>query len=73
MKGTVVSSWVQSCRKLFGDEVERISEFDPLTGVILVSKKTTTIFPATHFITSKEKLGEALGRIRFELDEWNHE
>ena len=50
------------------DEVSRISEFDPLTGAILQNKKTTTIFPASHFVTSEEKLEEAVKRIEEELD-----
>jgi len=50
------------------DCVERISEFDPLTGTILQNKKTTTIFPASHFVTSEEKLEEAVKRIEDELD-----
>ena len=48
--------------------VERISEFDPLTGTIIQNKKTTTIFPASHFVTSEEKLEEAVKRIEEELD-----
>ncbi len=55
--------------ELFGDEVERISTFDPVTGVIISDKKTITISPASHFVTSPEKLEEALKRIQAELDE----
>ena len=55
--------------ELFGDEVDRISIFDPLTGVIEKNIKNISIFPATHFVTSKEKLDEAIHRIQFELDE----
>ncbi len=55
--------------ELFGDEVERISEFDTLTGVILSDKRNTTIFPASHFVTSDEKLKEAIMRIEKELKE----
>ena len=50
------------------DCVERISEFDPLTGTIIRNIKTTTIFPASHFVTSEEKLEEAVRRIESELD-----
>ena len=46
--------------ELFGDEIERISEFDVLTGVIINDKKTVSIFPASHFVTSDEKLKEAI-------------
>ncbi len=53
--------------ELFGNEVDRISEFDILTGEILNNKKSCTIFPATHFVTNKEKLEEACNRIEEEL------
>lgn len=55
--------------ELFGDEVDRICTFDPLTGVILQNKKTVTISPASHFVTNPEKLGETIERIRSELKE----
>lgn len=55
--------------ELFGDEVDRISTFDPVTGVIISDKKTITISPASHFVTSPEKLEEAIKRIQAELDE----
>ena len=55
--------------ELFGDEVESISEFDILTGVIKQKKKSVSIFPASHFVTSEEKLKVAIGRIEEELDE----
>jgi len=54
--------------ELFGDEIDKISIFDPLTGVVEKSIKTVSIFPATHFVTSKEKLEEAIRRIEKELD-----
>ena len=53
--------------ELFGDEVERISEFDTITGIILNDKKNVSIFPASHFVTSDEKLKEAIQRIEKEL------
>ena len=55
--------------ELFGDEVEKISTFDPLTGVVEQNKKTVSIFPASHFVTSPEKLKEAIRRIEAELAE----
>jgi len=55
--------------ELFGDEVERLSEFDILTGSITQDKKTITIFPASHFVTSEEKLKIAIERIQEELKE----
>ena len=55
--------------ELFGDEVDRISEIDTLTGVIKNNKKNVSIFPASHFVTSDEKMKKALERIKLELDE----
>lgn len=55
--------------ELFGDEIDRICEFDILTGSIIQSKKSTTIFPATHFVTNKGKLEEACNRIEAEMHE----
>ena len=55
--------------ELFGNEIDRISTFDPVTGVIVSDKKTVTISPASHFVTSPEKLEEAIRRIQAELDE----
>ena len=55
--------------ELFGDEVERISEVDVLTGVILNNKRTISIFPASHFVTSEDKLKLAIERIEKELKE----
>ena len=53
----------------FGDAIDRISEFDTLTGAILSNKNTITIFPASHFVTSEEKLKIAIQNIRKELEE----
>ena len=53
--------------ELFGDEIDRICTFDPLTGAISSNKKTITIFPASHFVTSPEKLEKAIVRIEDEL------
>ncbi len=54
--------------ELFGNTIDRISTFDPLTGVIISDKKTITISPASHFVTSPEKLQEACRRIEEELE-----
>ena len=53
--------------EFFGDEIDRISEIDTLTGSIKVNKKSVSIFPASHFVTSDEKLEKALESIRVEL------
>ena len=55
--------------ELFGDEVDKIVEFDILNGTIKQSKKSITIFPATHFVTSEDKLNVAIERIQNELEE----
>lgn len=54
---------------LFGDEVEKIIEFDTTTGAVLNQKQTITIFAASHFVTSEEKLKLAIKNIREELKE----
>ena len=55
--------------QLFGDEIERITEFDVLTGAVVGEKKFISIMPASHFVTSEEKLKKAIVNIRKELDE----
>ena len=55
--------------ELFGDEVEKISEFDVLTGVVINDKKFISIMPASHFVTSEEKLRKAIVNIKDELEE----
>ena len=55
--------------EFFGDEVERISEFDSLTGAIIQNKKTITIFAASHFVTDEEKLKISIERIKNELND----
>ncbi len=51
----------------FGDELEKISEHDPLTGEDYGDRQELTIFPAKHFVTPKEKLFAAVNNIRAEL------
>lgn len=53
--------------EFFGDEIDKISEIDTLTGAILSNKKAVSLFPASHFVTSDEKLLEAIKRIKAEL------
>lgn len=55
--------------ELFGDEIDRIKRFDVLTGQTLEVLDYITIFPATHFMTNKEKLKESIRRIKNELQE----
>ena len=54
--------------EFFGDEVDRICEFDTVTGTVLKEKKSVSIFPASHFVTSDDKLKEAVRRINEELE-----
>ena len=54
--------------ELFGNVIDRISEFDILTGTIIQNIKNTTIMPASHFVTGDEKLKEAIKRIEEEKD-----
>jgi excinuclease ABC subunit B len=53
--------------ELFGDEVERILEIDTLTGEVLAERKHIFIYPASHYVTSREKLMSAMGNIENEL------
>ena len=55
--------------EFFGDEVDKISEIDTLTGVIINNKKSVSIFPASHFVTSEPKLMKAINNIKEELKE----
>jgi excinuclease ABC subunit B len=52
-----------------GDEVERIVQLDPLTGEIIGDVETFQVFPATHYVTPREKLLRAIDAIQVELDE----
>ncbi len=52
----------------FGDEVERIMEFNPLTGEIYAEPAETSIYPAKHYITPDEKLKESIHEIEAELE-----
>ena len=63
-----VNEKVSGIRIILEDDiVAEICTFDPLTGVVSQSKKSVTISPASHFVTSKEKLDEACNRIEEEL------
>src|SRR5438552_1896353 len=55
--------------EFWGDEIERILEFDPLTGEVLIERTEVNIYPAKHFITSDEKLAAAIIDIEQELQE----
>ncbi len=53
----------------FGDEVERISQFSPLTGEILLEPQELSIYPAKHYLTENERLKSAIADIEKELDD----
>jgi len=55
--------------EFFGDEIERITEIDPITGKVLVDKEKVYIYPAKHFVTTRPRLEEAIGLIKKELEE----
>ncbi|NLO87367.1 MAG: excinuclease ABC subunit UvrB, partial [Firmicutes bacterium] len=53
----------------FGDEIERITEIDTLTGEILGIRSHAAIFPASHYVTSRDRLDQAIANIEAELEE----
>ncbi len=55
--------------EFFGDEVERITELDPLTGELLAERAEVNVFPASHFVTPADKLRAAIGTIAAEAHE----
>ncbi|HEU4672435.1 MAG TPA: DEAD/DEAH box helicase family protein, partial [Candidatus Limnocylindrales bacterium] len=54
--------------EFFGDEVERITELDPLTGELLAERNEANVYPATHFVTPKDKLLAAIVDIEAEME-----
>lgn len=65
-----VSSSENSIRvEFFGDEIDKISEIDALTGNVIGTREHVAIYPASHFATSSEKIERAIGTISQELDE----
>ncbi len=55
--------------EFFGDEIDRISEINPLTGELIGTLRHAAIYPASHYIVSRDKLLESVEEIRRELDE----
>lgn len=65
-----VSTFEDAIRiEFFGDEIDRIVEFDPLTGQVKKNMNFVAIFPASHYVVAKDKLERALGTIKEELEE----
>ncbi|MCL0084314.1 excinuclease ABC subunit UvrB [Dehalococcoidia bacterium] len=54
--------------EFWGDEIERITEIDPLTGELLVERNEVEIYPAKHFVTTREKLMAAIATIQEEME-----
>jgi excinuclease ABC subunit B len=55
--------------EFFGDEVERITELDPLTGELLAERREVNVYPASHYVTPADKMKEALVDIEAEMEE----
>ena len=55
--------------EFFGDEIDRISEFHPVTGVVTRTLQHIAIYPASHYVTTKDKMERAIGQIEIELAE----
>src|ERR671914_303422 len=55
--------------QFFGDEIERISELDPLTGEMLAERKELNVYPASHYVTPADKLKAAIADIEVEMEE----
>ena len=55
--------------EFFGDEIDRITEFNPVTGTATRKLNHIAIYPASHYVTTKDKMDRAIGEIRRELDE----
>jgi excinuclease ABC subunit B len=56
--------------ELWGDEVEQICTFDPLTGDVIAQLDQLTIYPKSHFVMPRPRLEKAVGTIRAELKDW---
>jgi excinuclease ABC subunit B len=54
--------------EFFGDEIDRITEINPLTGEIISEPSELTIFPGSHYVTPQDKLKVAIGKIKNELE-----
>ncbi|MFH1479592.1 MAG: excinuclease ABC subunit UvrB [Candidatus Omnitrophota bacterium] len=74
VRGDIVDifpAYEETCFRLyfFGDKVEKIDEIDPLTGKTLSNVEKIAVYPAKHFVTTKERLDKAIETIRIELEE----
>ena len=55
--------------EFFGDEIDRISDFNPITGSVNRVLNHIAIYPASHYVTTKDKMDRAIGEIRKEMEE----
>ena len=55
--------------ELFGDEIDRLVEVDALTGEVIAERKHVAVYPASHYVTTKDKMRIAVERIEAELEE----
>jgi len=55
--------------EFFGDEIDRITEFNPITGTANRLLEHAVIYPASHYVTTKDKMDRAIGEIQLELEE----
>ena len=75
VRGDTVEIWPAYWRdsavrvEFFGDEIDRISEFNPVTGDVIRRLEHIPIYPATHYVTDKEKMDAAIQEIYRELEE----
>lgn len=75
VRGDTVEVWPvysdSDCVRIefFGDEIDRISRIDPLNGKVVAEVKHTAIFPASHYVTSKDKMAAAIQELERELEE----
>jgi len=56
--------------EMFGDEIEKISFIDPISGQVIVNETATTIYPAKLFVTNENQLISAMGKIKDEMYDW---
>lgn len=75
VRGDILDVWPANSEEtlirvsFFGDEIERILELDRMTGKVLASRNYVSIFPASHYTTTQNKMEAAVGRIEQELEE----
>ena len=75
VRGDVVEIWPAYAENMafrvefFGDEIDRLCEINPLTGAATRDVQHVAIYPASHYVTTKEKMARAVEELERELDE----